>query len=70
MATGLERHVYGRAAGEFARVTQRHHFGMGAPGALRTPLPHHNPVFNDNSPHSRIRTANPDGEKRFFKCEL
>ncbi len=63
MTARFQRYIDGRPAGEFARITQRHHLGMSIPGALCTPLPDDNSVFNDDGAYGRIRSANPDREE-------
>ena len=63
MAARFQRYIDGRPAGEFARVTQRHHLGMSIPRALCTPLPDDDSVFNDDGAHGRIRSADPDREE-------
>ncbi len=68
MATRFKSHEYGRAAGEFARVTQRHDFGVGTPGALRSPLPHYKTILHDNRAHRRIRATFPNGRKCLGQC--
>jgi hypothetical protein len=54
----------------FARVTQRHDFGMGTAGALRTPPAHDDSIFDYNRTHRRVRAADTNREERFFECEL
>ena len=70
MAARFERHVDGRPAGEFARVTQRHDFGMGIAGALCPPPAHDDAVLHHDGTHRRIRAADTYREERFFKCNL
>ena len=66
------RQIHGahRAAGQLARVTQSHDFGMGVPGALRTPPAHNQAIFYYNRTHRRIGAAYAYREERLFKCEL
>jgi hypothetical protein len=70
MAAGFQRHVDGRPAGEFARVTQRHHLGVSIPGALCTPLPDDNSISNHNRPNRRVRATDSHRKQGLFKCEL
>jgi hypothetical protein len=67
MAARFQRYIDGRPAGEFARVTQRHHLGMSIPRALCTPLADDDSVFNDDGAHGRIRPTDADRKQRGLK---
>jgi hypothetical protein len=70
MAAGLKSYINGRPAGEFARVTQRHHLGMSIPRALRPPPTYNDAVTNHNRTDSRIRATNPYRKQGMFKRKL
>jgi hypothetical protein len=67
MAAGFKRYEYGRAAGVLARVTQRHHFGVRIPRALRPPLPDDNPVLDNHRPHRRVRPTDAHRQEGLVK---
>jgi hypothetical protein len=70
MAARFKSYIDGRPAGEFARVTQRHHLGMSIPRALCTPPTDDDTVTHNDGSHRRIRPADADREKRILKREL